>query len=195
MEDIVYHGSPLDNLKSIEPRLGTHNKEFVYATPSRIVALLFMGKGNGDLDTMIATIDGELTLVERRGGVFDKLYNKSGFLYTLEGKNFHHYDFLWRLEVVSSIEAKVLKKEVIDNIMDKIKEEELKGNIKVYHYPNRPLNVPLDNSDLIDKYINFELSGKGGSISYLLEIYPEFINQVKERLAEKEINYEDIIGS
>lgn len=183
---MVYHGSPIDNLTVIKPKISTHNKSCVYAAEERVVALLFMGKRHGDLDTMIATINGELTLVERREGVFNTLYNKSGFLYTLEGKTFNHYDYLWSKEVISFEEAKVINKEVINNIMDSILLEERKGKIKIYHYPNRPDSVPLDNSDLVEKYVKYEINGKKGSIDYLLEQYPEFKEQVEEELKKLE---------
>lgn len=195
MEGFVYHGSPADDLEIINPKVSTHNKKCVYASPERVVALLFMGKGHGDLDTMIGCINGELTLVERREGVFDDLYNQSGYLYTLDGSTFEHYDFLWSKEVISYEEVKVIKKEVIENIMDSILQEAANGNIKVYHYPDRPSNVPLDNSDLIDKYINFEFNGKKGSIDYLLEIYPEFKESVDEKLKQLEVSYESTNSS
>lgn len=38
--------------------------------------MLFMGKGKGDLDTMKATIDDKLVLVERRPGILNSIYNK-----------------------------------------------------------------------------------------------------------------------
>lgn len=40
--------------------------------------------------------------------------------------------------------------------------------------------MPLDNSDLIEKYISFENQGLIGSVSELLSIYPEFLNRVEE---------------
>ncbi len=191
----MYHGSPIDNLEIIEPVLGTHNKRCVYATPERVVSLLFMGKRYGDLDTMIASIDGKLVLVERREGVFASLYNKSGILYSLDASSFNHYDYLWSREVISFEPVKVIKKETINNIMDSILLEEKKGKIKVYHYPDRPKSVPLDNSDLIDKYIKFELGGKKGSIEYLLSQYPEFTEKVSNRLKEVEVSDESISSS
>lgn len=52
----------------------------------------------------------------------------------------------------------------------------------IYKYPNRPNFIPLDNSDLIDKYIGFYNSGNECAINNLLNIYPEFTHQVKLRL-------------
>lgn len=39
--------------------------------------------------------------------------------------------------------------------------------------------MPIDNSDLIEKYIKFERQGLKGSIDRLLEVYPEFKEKVE----------------
>ena len=62
----------------------------------------------------------------------------------------------------------------------KINEEEKNGNIIIYRYPNRPKDMPPDNSDLIEKYISFENQGLTGAVSKLLSIYPEFSNIIDE---------------
>ncbi len=186
MKNIVYHGSK-QNLDIITSHKSTHQKECIYGTSEKVVSLLFMGKGKGDLDTMIATIDNNLILVERRKGVLDKIYNKSGYLYELDASSFNHYDYLWSKEMISFKKSlKPLNKIYYANILDAINEEAKKGNIIVYRYPNRPNNVPLDNSDLIDKYIEFENKGLTGAINDLLEIYPEFVEIVKEKMDENQ---------
>lgn len=186
MEGIVFHGSPKGDLDVIKSHKSTHQIDCIYATDRRVVALLFMGKGNGDLDTKIGLSDGNLEIIERREGILNKLYNKEGFLYELDGASFEHREDLWSPEVISlEHEIKPLNKTYFPNIMSAIEEEEKKGNIQIYRYPNRPDNVPLDNSDLIEKYISFEEKGLNGSISYLLDIYPEFKSSVEEILANK----------
>lgn len=181
MEKMVYHGSPNGNMETLTPHRSTHQKDCIYATEHKVVALLFMGKGNGDLDTRLSSVDGKPELVERRPGVLEKLYNKEGYLYELDGTTFNHYDYLWSLEVIS-FESKIkpINKIYYPNILDAIIEEEKKDNIIVYRYPDRPKNMPLDNSDLIEKYISFEEKKLKGAISDLLNIYPEFSSRVEE---------------
>lgn len=177
----VYHGSSNGNIELLIAHRSTHQKDCIYATENKVVALLFMGKGNGDLDTRISSVNGKLELVERRPGVLEKLYNKVGYLYELDGSSFNHYDYLWSLEVVSFENALTpINKICYPNILEAIIEEEKMGNILIYRYPNRPKNIPLDNSDLIEKYISFENQGLRGSISKLLSIYPEFSSRVEE---------------
>ena len=54
----------------------------------------------------------------------------------------------------------------------------------MYYYPDRPeyIDIPLDNSDLIEKYINFDKKGHRGAIDNLLEIYPELKDKVFSKL-------------
>jgi len=184
MEEVVYHGSK-EKINEITAHKSTHQKECIYATPNKVVSLLFMGKGHGDLDTMIGVIDGELTLVERRPNILNDIYNTDGYLYELNKSTFSHYDYLWSQEVIS-FEKRLtpISCTHYENILNAIIEEEQKGNIKIYRYPNRPKEVPLDNSDLIDKYIRFEEQGLTGAVNDLIEIYPEFKEIVEEKMKE-----------
>ncbi len=181
MDKFVYHGSPDGNIKILTAHKSTHQKKCIYATDNKVVALLFMGKGNGDLDTRISNVNGKPELVERRSGILKSLYNKEGYLYKLDGTTFNHYDYLWSLEVISfEPEIKPISKIYYPNILDAIMQEEKNGNIIIYRYPNRPKDMPIDNSDLIERYISFEEQGISGAISELLNIYPEFSSSVAE---------------
>lgn len=181
MDKIVYHGSPNGNIESLKAHESTHQRMCIYATDNKALALLFMSHGNRDLDTRKGIVDGKIELVERREGVLESLYNKEGYLYELDGTTFDHYDYLWQPEVISfESEIKPLNVTYHPNILDALEEEEKKGNIIIYRYPNRPDDMPLDNSDLIEKYVNFEKQGLTGSVSTLLRVYPEFSSYVEE---------------
>lgn len=58
MENIVYHGSPKGNIKVLKAHMSTHRKECIYGTDNKVVAMMFMGRGNGDLDTVKILIMG-----------------------------------------------------------------------------------------------------------------------------------------
>lgn len=185
MNKVVYHGSPNGNIEVLTAHQSTHLKECIYATENKVVAFLFMGKGNGDLDTQIANVNGKLELVERRAGVLESLYNKDGYLYELDGSTFNHYDYLWSFEMISfEKKIKPIRKTYYPNILSAINKEEEKGNITIYRYPDRPKYMPLDNSDLIEKYISFEKRGLQNSINRLLSIYPEFTELIEEKMKE-----------
>lgn len=124
MNKVVYHGSPNGNIESLTTHRSTHQKNCIYATDNKVVAFLFMGKGKGDLDIRLSSINGKPELVERRAGVLEELYNKEGYLYELDGTTFHHYDYLWSLEVISfDDEIKPINRIHYPNILKTIIEE------------------------------------------------------------------------
>lgn len=183
MDKVVYHGSPNGNIEELKPNICYHQKNCIYATDNLAVAMIFMGKGHGDLDTRISSVNGIPELVERREGVLEHLYNKEGYIYELDGTSFEHYDYLWSLEVISFENSiKPINHIYYPNILSALTDEEKKGNIIIYRYPNRPKEMPLDNSDLIDEYISRENKGHKGEIEHLLNIYPEFASVVEEKL-------------
>ena len=186
MNKVVYHGSPRGDIEALEPRISTHRKECIYATDNKVIAMMFMGRGNGDLDFVKSYDDGLPVLVERRPGLLEKIYNKSGFMYELPGDSFEHYDYLWAPEVISFEKHIVPNRvEYYENILLALKEFADNGLLKLYQYPERPEYVPFDNSDLVERYIKFEYrNGIKGAVDDLLKIYPEFTEQVKEKLKE-----------
>ena len=186
MKKPIYHGSSNPNLKVIKANKSTHNVECIYGAEDKITALLFANSGQKDLDTRISNVSGKVELVERRRGILKKLYNREGYLYELDGSSFQHYDYLWSLEVVSfEKELKPLRKITYPNILEEIEKEACKGNLILYRYPNRPSDMPLDNSDLIEKYIAFEEQGLKGAIQKLLNVYPEFQEKVRDKITQK----------
>jgi len=188
MSNYVYHGSSVGGLKTLIPKKSTHLKPYVYATTNRVIALLFMAHSNGDLDTVISgcgTVDKPCILVERWDGAFQKNYNNSGYLYTLNSKNFKKENGLWGPEVVSENEECILKEEYISSIYDELIKHSKKGEIILYNYPERPSNIPIDNSDLIDRYSNYEKSGIDGALKGVLNVYPEFEDKVYNSLKLK----------
>lgn len=81
----VYHGSPKGDIEELFANRSTHQKKCIYAADNKAVAMMFMGRGNGDLDTIKSYEAGLPILIERRPGVFDELYNKTGYIYEMDG--------------------------------------------------------------------------------------------------------------
>lgn len=183
MEKVVYHGSPNRNITELNANKSTHNIRCIYATDNKTIAKLFMSRGRGDLDFVIGTNDGIPYIVERRDGVLKEVYNREGYLYEVDGTTFDHYDFLWEPEVISKEETiKTNNCTHYPNVLEELNREAKNGNLIIYGYPNRPKNVPLDNSDLIDRYIRFDNNGNHRAIDSLLSVYPEFKEEVFNRL-------------
>ena len=170
--DYVYHGSKIKGLKEIKRRKSTHQKEWVYATPSKVLATIFMGNGN-DLfyDLSGNGVDKPIILVERKPNMFKTIFDESGSLYYLDSKNFLSNQTNWSGEVISNYDEIVIKEEYINNVYDELIKMAQNNELQLYLYPNRPKRIPLDNSDLIPKVIDWE--SKGFNINRFFEIYPE----------------------
>ena len=188
MEDkikYVYHGSSQQGLKIIKKNKSTHGKPWVYATLSKTISTIFISNKGSDLYYYLNG-DGEennpVILVERKENMFKDIFNISGSIYTLSGKNFISGKTGWSAEVVSESDENVIHEEHIDNVFEKLKELNDKGELQLYLYPNRPTFIPKDNSDLIPKVIGWEK--RGINIDQFFKLYPElkeqYLNQLKK---------------
>lgn len=178
----VYHGSHTPNLKVIKPHKSTHMQDFVYGCYSKAVATIFLSPRHSDLYYFLKGngINSKIILVERKQGMFKDIFNVSGSIYTLSNTDFLENMTGWSAEVVSRKEKEVIKEEKIINVYEELLKLNDIGEIKLYLYPNRPSYVPLDNSDLIPKVINW--SKKGFNIVKFFELYPELTDRFYNEL-------------
>lgn len=182
----VYHGSYISGLKEIKRSKSTHGKEWVYATSSKVIATIFSSERHSDLYYSLSGNgkDSKITLVERKEGMFKDIFNVSGYIYTLDAKNFLENQTGWNAEVVSNHDEKVLHEEKIDNIYNELLTQSKKGNINLYLYPDRTGWLPLDNSDLIPKFARYSKDSR--AVHLFVEIYPELKEQLYKSIEEKE---------
>ena len=183
----VYHGSIHQGLKIIKRNKSTHDKPWVYATLSKAISTIFISHKGSDLYYYLSG-DGKennpVILVERKENMFKNIFNVSGSLYTLNGKNFISGKTGWSAEVVSESDENVLHEEHIDNVFEKLKELNDKGELKLYLYPNRPSFLPKDNSDLIPKVIKWK--NRRINIDQFFKLYPELKKQYLKQVNKKE---------
>lgn len=181
----VYHGSHISGLKEIKKSKSTHNKEWVYATYSKVIALIFSSERHSDLYYSLSGNgrDSKVTLVERKEGMFKDIFNTSGSIYTLDAKNFLENQTGWNAEIVSNHNEKVLYEEKIDNVYNELLIQAKKGNINLYLYPNRPAMVPLDNSDLIPKFARYSKDSR--AVTAFTKIYPELKDKLYKEIENK----------
>ena len=184
----VYHGSSIPNLEVIKQHKSTHMKERVYACHSKGIATIFLSKQGSDLFYSLSG-DGKnypVELVERKPGMFKKIFNCSGYIYKLDASNFKENQTGWSAEVVSDTDEKVISSEYIENIYDELIKLDKEGLIKLYLYPNRPDYVPIDNSDLIPKVLRWYKNGF--NINNFYNIYPELKDKFIEELEKANEN-------
>ena len=183
----VYHGSIHQGLKIIKRNKSTHGKSWVYATLSKAISTIFISNKGSDLYYYLGsdgTENNQVILVERKENMFKDIFNVSGSLYTLRGKNFISGKTGWSAEVVSDSDEDVVHEEHIDNVFEKLKELNDKEKLKLYLYPNRPPFLPKDNSDLIPKVIRWK--NRGINIDQFFKLYPELKKQYLNILKENE---------
>ena len=184
---ILYHGSSQSDLTKLLPHQSTHGN-FVYATKYKELALIFSGKCGDDLTyTLFRNSDDEpWQIVERVPGAFSKMFENESSIYTVSDATFHdiHTGFS---EFVSKEGVDIQTEEKVLNVYDELKKLELQGVVKLYHYPNRPKEIPNHDEDLIEKQIRQTTRNhrKVNSKDFrrLLYLHPDLLDAVNYKLS------------
>ena len=181
----LYHGSSVANLKKLEPHKSTHGT-YVYATPYKELAILFAGKAGGDLTYSLFRMNENepWQLVERVPNGFETIFSNPASIYTVSDKTFKDINTSFS-EVVSEESVEILKEEKLDNVYEQIKGLENEGFVKIYHYPNRPNTIPLDDSDLLSRtFAKLDSNLKHSDFERLLFLHPNLLERVNEKAIE-----------
>lgn len=187
----LYHGSQEANIKRLEPKKSTHGT-YVYATPYKELAIIFSAKSGDDMTYALFRNDKNEAwkIVERIPEGFNTMFSNSSSIYTLNDKTFKdiHTGFA---ELVSEVGVNTNSEEKIDNVYEELKKLDQEGKIELYLYPNKPKEIPSDNSDLIQKELN-QLKREGAPINKevferLILLHPELIGKVNEILKQNNI--------
>ena len=132
----VYHGSSIPNLKIIKPNESTHMKKWVYACASKAISIIFLSPLGNDLYYSLSGdgINYPVELVERKKGMFKKIFDCSGYIYKLDATNFKSGQTSWTAELVSDKEEKVIETIYIENVYKELIKLNEEGLIKIYLY-------------------------------------------------------------
>lgn len=194
---IIYHGSSTRGLTRLEPHKSTHGN-YLYATKYKELAVIFSSRCGDDCTYALYrnNNDEPWTLVERIPEGFNTMFSNSASIYTLDDSTFKDINTGFS-ELVSNVGANVISEEFIENVYDKIKELQKNGLIKLYTYPNKPKEIPNDNSDLIEKEIKQSKSITRKSFERLILLHPNLMNKINQKLIELNIepfNKNDLIN-
>lgn len=192
---ILYHGSSTHNMTTIEPKKSTHG-EYVYATPIKSLAINFSGRFGNDLTYDIGHFDSEqdgpYELVELIPGAFDKMYSNSASIYTIPDDTFKDIGTGFQGEVVSEVGVNVINEDYYKNVYDALLDEEKKGNLIIYRYPNKPKGMSKDGSDILDKFRNYKNNLNKeftkNEFNRLVFLHPNLIDKIND--LSKEFNYD-----
>lgn len=191
---IVYHGSSEHGIKRIEPKKSTHGT-YVYATPSKVLALHFSKRCGDDLTYELGRFDvdenGPWELVENIPMALEQMYSNSSSIYSLPAKTFKDINTGFE-EVVSEVGVDVIKEEYCESVYEGLLEAEQKGLVKIYRYPNKHSSLELDGSYILDKWrfyrkeLNKEFTKEG--FDRLIFLHPSLLQKINE--LAKEFNYD-----
>ena len=191
---IIYHGSSIKGLKRLEPRKSTHGL-YVYATTDKVLALVFSGRCGDDLTYDLGHFGTDKNspweLVENIPGAFDKMFKNTSSIYSILDETFKDIHTGFR-EVVSEVGVDILGEENCENVYEELLQAEKEGLVKIYRYPNKPLGLKKDGSDILDKWrhhkykMNHDFSKD--EFDRLVCLHPNLLQEINE--LAKEFNYD-----
>lgn len=123
--------------------------------PYKKLAIIFFGKYDNDYTyTIYRNNDYEpWQLVEKIPEGFQAIFQNSASIYTLDDVTFQNICTGFH-EVVSEVTFNTTNEEYLGNVYTVIPQLASDDKIQLYLYPNRPKEIPQDNSDFIVKQIN-----------------------------------------
>lgn len=138
---IMYHGSPI-KLSTLMPN---HNSNIdapgVFATPDKAFALCYAGNTWDDFSINQGYINDILYLIEIEPGAFDSTFNRSGYIYEVDGKDFNIR--INNHEYVCKKKIRPLRVEYIQNVLTALTD----AGVKLYSYGTWPKNHPFSSRE------------------------------------------------
>ena len=130
---MLYHVSPKAGLKTIQPHVSTHKKAYVYAIENMVTGILF-GAKQDDFDFIISTDESDTPIIyECYPDALKKIYQgKSCSVYLVDEKDFQRGLTSWNPEFVSEKEVEVISEIVIDDMYQRLLEEEHNGKVQMF---------------------------------------------------------------
>ena len=182
--NLMYHGSPNPDITTFTPRVSTHGKSYVYATPDMSTTILYGAKWN-DFLIWVGADDFDEVIVERQKGAMESLYkDKKGYIYILDGSTFHQLDppdNIW--DWVSEEPVNIIDRLTINNLYDVVVKK-----YKIYWYPNRPPEIPDDDSDIVGHTIEiFNMNGDKTVFPYVIDLFPHLKESFDRELKQLNI--------
>lgn len=181
--NVVYHASPVQNLKIIKSSGLHHGKHWIYATPDKAFAATYLAKWE-DLDFSQGRCDSKeksIHFVERYPHALEEIFGKAknSSIYTLSSDGFLKGQTASGSEVVKENSATVLKEIKIKNPFNYLKKMAQKNKIRLFYYPSRPECVPRDDNDIIQIVVKSVNKGNTQTRKNFLRKHPHLEEQLK----------------
>lgn len=155
---MLYHVSVQSGLKVLKPHLSSHQKPYVYAVDNMVTGLLF-GAKTDDFDFMIFTDEENIPVIyECYPNALQKVYQgQSCFVYEINGEGFQRGVTSWSAELVNESEVKVENEIYIENLYQRLTEEEARNNLKIFRYEISNSYRKQITEHIVDRIIRFDI--------------------------------------
>ena len=154
---MVYHVSPASGLTVLTPRVSSHGKAYVYAIDNLVTGLLF-GVRHDDFDFMIDTdAEDNPVVYECYPDAFYTVYHgKSCSVYELKEDSFMRGRTSWAPELVSESEVPVEKEVVVEDLYQRLLQEEAGGKLILHPYTDAQEYKEMISRHIVDRLIRFD---------------------------------------
>ncbi|MCM1039987.1 MAG: hypothetical protein NC434_11755 [Ruminococcus sp.] len=156
---MLYHVSPQSDLKILQPHVSTHGTAYVYAIEDMVTGMLF-GVKQDDFDFLISNDEntGIPIICECYPDAFRTVYQgQSCSVYQVAEEGFQRGKTSWDAELVCEKEVSVIKETVIDDLYERLLEEERMGHLMICRYEFRDEYRKKISSHIVDRLIRFEI--------------------------------------
>lgn len=155
---MLYHVSQKAGLKVLQPHVSTHKKAYVYAIENMVTGMLF-GVRKDDFDFLISTDSDHISSVyECYPDAFRSIYEgKSCSVYQVNEAGFQRGKTSWSAELVCEHEVEVINEIVIEDLYQRLLDEEQKGNLRIHRYEFCDDYRKKIASHVVDRLIRFDI--------------------------------------
>ena len=159
---MLYHISPKAGLKTLQPHVSTHKKPYVYAIENLVTGLLF-GVRKDDFDFIISTDENHVpTIWECYPDALIKRYQgNSCSVYEVEEEGFLRGMTSWSPELVCEREVPVVREIFIEDLYERLLEEERQGNLRICRYEFQEEYRKRIAAHVVDRIFRFEIDLDG----------------------------------
>ena len=183
---MLYHISSIHNLNILEPKVSTHGKAYVYAVDNIVTGLLF-GTKKDDFDFILRTDEkGRPEIYECYKNAFKQIYTgTSCSIYEVEESGFLSGKTGWNSEYVSENKVEVLNEIVVEDLYNKLCDEEKKENLIVHRFKDSEQYKRMISNHIVDRLVRFNILDKPVIEERLRTYYGDIIDALNEIMSGK----------
>lgn len=152
---MLYHVSPVQGIKQLQPHSSTHGKAWVYAIRDRTTGLLF-GVKQDDFDFCISVENDVPVLRECYPGALEACYaGKACSVYEVEEEGFLNGQTDWEPEMVNPSPVGVAREEYVPDLLTELQREERNGHLVIVRYTDTAAYRQMISAHIVDRLVRF----------------------------------------